>query len=47
MEIQFDIEGLKRAFEAGEADKVLEYYSDDLEHIEVDDSAPPKSPRKS
>jgi hypothetical protein len=42
----FDIEALKRVFEAGDASKVLEFYSNDLEHIEVDDGAPPKSPRK-
>ena len=46
-ETRFDIEGLKQVFEAGEADKVLEFYSNDLEHIEVDEGAPPKSPRTS
>src|SRR5438270_853821 len=30
-ETRFDIEGLKQVFEAGEADKVLEFYSNDLE----------------
>src|SRR5438132_1352318 len=44
---QFDIEALKRAFEAREAGKVLEFYSSDLEHIEIDAGAPPNSPRKS
>ncbi len=44
-EKQFDMEAFQRAFEAREADKVLEFYSDDLEHIEIDDGAPPKSPR--
>ena len=43
---QFDIEALKRAFEANDAEKVLEFYSTDLEHIEIDAGAPPKSPRK-
>ena len=43
---QFDIEALKRAFEANDAEKVLEFYSSDLEHIEIDAGAPPKSPRK-
>ena len=44
---QFDIEALKVAFEAREAGKVLEFYSSDLEHIEIDAGAPPNSPRKS
>ena len=43
----FDIDGLKSAFEAGEVDRVLEFYSEDLEHFEIDAGAPPKSPRKS
>ncbi len=43
---QFDIEALKRAFEANDADKVLEFYSSDVEHTEIDAGAPPKSPRK-
>ena len=46
-ETRFDIEGLKQVLEAGDADKVLEFYSNDLEHIEVDEGAPPKSPRAS
>src|SRR5438876_2393113 len=44
---RFDIEGLKRVFEAGDVDKVLEFYSEDLEHIEIDAGAPPNSPRTS
>src|SRR5439155_20586416 len=44
---RFDIEALKRAFEAGDVDKVLEFYSEDLEHIEIDAGAPPSSPRTS
>ena len=44
---EFDVEALKRAFEANEADKVLQFYSSDLEHIEIDADAPPKTPRKS
>ena len=44
---EFDIEALKRAFEANEANKVLQFYSSDLEHIEIDADAPPKTPRKS
>ena len=44
---QFDIEALKRAFEAHQVDKVLEFYSSDLDHLEIDAGAPPKSPRRS
>ena len=43
----FDFEGLKRAFEAGEPEGILEFYSPDLEHIEVDQDAPPTSQRTS
>jgi hypothetical protein len=46
-ETSFDIDALKRAFEASDVDKVLEFYSPDLEHIEIDAGAPPKSPRTS
>jgi hypothetical protein len=42
----FDIDALKKAFEAHDVDRVLEFYSSDLEHLEIDDGAPPKSPRK-
>ena len=42
---QFDIDGLKRAFEANEVDKVLTFYAEHLEHIEIDAEAPPNSPR--
>jgi hypothetical protein len=44
---RFDIDAFARAFEAGEVQKVLEFYSPDLEHVEVDADAPPKSPRTS
>ena len=44
---QFDIEALKRAFEAHQVDKVLEFYSSDLDHLEIDAGAPPKSQRRS
>ncbi len=44
---QFDIDALKRAFESGDVDKVLEFYSEDLEHVEIDADAPPGSPRAS
>lgn len=44
---RFDIDALKDAFEAGDVDKVLGFYSQDLEHIEIDAGAPPKSPRTS
>ena len=46
-ETSFDIDALKQAFEASDVDKVLEFYSSDLEHIEIDAGAPPKSPRTS
>ena len=42
---RFDIEALGRAFEAGDADGVLAFYSDDHEHTEIDSGAPPNSPR--
>src|SRR5437763_6666746 len=45
-ESQFDMEGLKKAFEAGDVDGVLEFYAEDLDHIEVDEGAPPRSPRR-
>jgi len=41
----FDIDGLKRAFAAGDVDGVLAYYSKDLEHVEIDAGAPPNAPR--
>jgi hypothetical protein len=44
---QFDIAALKRAFDAGDVDSVLEYYSDKLEHVEIGAGAPPGSPRTS
>ncbi len=43
----FDMDGFKRAFEAIEVERILEFYSPDLDHIEIDEGAPPKSPRKS
>jgi hypothetical protein len=46
MTTQFDIEALKRALEARNPDQVLTFYSDDLEHLEIDAAAPPKAPRK-
>ena len=44
--VQFNIEGLMQAFEAGDADRVLEFYATDFEHIEIDAEAPPASPRR-
>jgi hypothetical protein len=41
----FDIQALGRAFEAGDADRVLAFYADDHEHIEIDADAPPSAPR--
>lgn len=46
-ESQFDIEAFKNAFEAGDVDAVLEFYSPGLEHVEIDADAPPTSPRTS
>lgn len=43
----FDFDGFKRAFEGGEPEKILEFYSPDLEHIEIDQDAPPTSQRTS
>jgi hypothetical protein len=43
----FDIAAFKRAFEANEVDKVLTFYADRLEHVEIDAGAPPKTPRTS
>jgi len=44
---QFDMEAFKSAFEANEVDKVLAFYSSELEHVEIDAGAPPGSPRTS
>ena len=44
---QLDIGALMQAFEANDVEKVLQFYSDDLEHVEIDSGAPPKSPRTS
>ena len=41
----FDIGALGRAFEEGDAEAVLAFYSGDHEHTEVDSGAPPSSPR--
>jgi hypothetical protein len=43
--IAFDIDGFKRAFEAGEPERILQFYSPDLEHVEIDQDAPPASQR--
>ena len=43
--IAFDIDGFKRAFEAGEPEKILQFYSPDLEHVEIDQDAPTASQR--
>ena len=42
---EFDIAALARAFESLDVEKVLEFYSEDLEQIEMDDATPPKAPR--
>jgi hypothetical protein len=44
---QFDIEALRSAFEANDVDKMLEFYSSELEHVEIDAGSPPGSPRTS
>ena len=46
-ETRFDIGALKQAFEAGDVERVLEFYSPGLEHLEIDAGAPPKTPRTS
>ena len=43
----FNFDGFKRAFESGEPEKILEFYSPELEHIEIDQDAPPTSQRTS
>jgi SnoaL-like domain len=42
---EFDIDALKRAFEANDVETVLSFYADRLEHVEIDAGAPPNSPR--
>ena len=46
-ETRFDIDALAQAFEAGDVEKVLQFYSPDVEHVEIDAGAPPRSPRTS
>lgn len=46
-ETRFDIEALATAFEANDVDRVLEFYSEKLDHVEIDAGAPPSSPRTS
>ena len=43
----FDMDAFKRAFEGGDPGSILEFYSPSLEHIEIDEGAPPASPRTS
>ena len=43
----FDMDGFKKVFEAVEVDRILEFYAADLDHIEIDQAAPPNSPRTS
>jgi len=45
--MKFDMDTYKKVFEARDVDRILEFYSTDLDHIEIDQEAPPKSPRKS
>ena len=43
----FDIAAFKEAFEAVDTEAILGFYADDLEHVEIDAEAPPRSPRVS
>jgi len=45
--VAFDINAFKKSFEALDVDKIMTYFSPNLEHIEIGNGAPPKSPRKS
>ena len=42
---KFDIDAFKKAFEEGDVNTALTFYSDALEHVEIDAGAPPKAPR--
>ena len=44
-ESTFDIELFRTVFERGNPEDILAFYADDLEHIEIDQDAPPRSPR--
>ena len=45
--VTFDIDTFKKSFEALDVEKIMSHFSPNLEHIEIGDDAPPKSPRKS
>jgi hypothetical protein len=42
---KFDIDALARAFDTGDVEDVLAFYTDPHEHVEIDADAPPNSPR--
>jgi hypothetical protein len=41
----FDMQTFKDAFEDNQVERVLTFYADALEHIEIDAGAPPNAPR--
>src|SRR6266513_1395026 len=43
----FDIAAFKDAFEAVDPEAILGFYADEVEHVEIDAEAPPRSPRVS
>ena len=43
----FDIDKFRLAFEGGKPEDILAFYANDLEHVEIDQDAPPRSPRTS
>jgi SnoaL-like domain len=42
-----DIAAFKKAFEAVDTEAIVAFYADDVEHVEIDAEAPPRSPRVS
>lgn len=45
--MMFDMDAYKKVFEAVDVDEILKFYATNLDHVEIDNGAPPKSPRKS
>src|SRR5213594_2462430 len=41
----FDMEGFRAAFEVVDVERILGYYSEDFEHVEIDAESPPREPR--
>ncbi|MFL5797241.1 MAG: nuclear transport factor 2 family protein [Actinomycetota bacterium] len=42
-----DIAAFKKVFETVDTEAILGFYADDVEHVEIDAEAPPRSPRVS